>query len=154
MSHAHEAPRVPRGALLGAALLVGFALLTAGGARVSGVGTTRTPAAAPVRVLDLRFTDRADGAVVVEDARRGETLEVIAPGTNGFVRGVLRGMARERKRQDIGVEPPFRLTRWSDGRLSLDDPSTGRHVDLEAFGPANSGAFVRMMMIASNRTRP
>jgi putative photosynthetic complex assembly protein len=154
MSHAHEAPRVPRGALLGAALLVGFALIAAGGARVSDLGTTRTPIAAPVSVLELRFTDRADGAVVVEDARWGETLEVIAPGTNGFVRGVLRGMARERKRQNIGVQPPFRLTRWADGRLSLDDPSTGRHVDLEAFGPTNSGAFVRMMMIADNRTRP
>ncbi len=39
----------------------------------------------------------------------------------------------------MGAETPFRLTRWSDGRLSLDDPATDRHVDLEAFGPTNVG---------------
>ncbi len=29
---------------------------------------------------------------------------------------------------------PFHLSAWRDGRLTLDDPATGRHVELEAFG--------------------
>jgi putative photosynthetic complex assembly protein len=66
-------------------------------------------------------------------------------GTNGFVRGVLRGLARERRLNDVGAQPPFQLTRWSDGRLSLDDPATGRRIDLVAFGPTNAGAFAQLL---------
>ena len=149
MSDPFRDQKMPRGALIGAAALVGFAMLAATGAHVSDVGTTHVPAAVAVEVRDLRFEDRPDGAVVVYESTGARTVEVIAPGTNGFVRGVLRGLARERKRQDVDAQPPFRLTRWSDGRLSLDDPATGRHVDLEAFGPANSGAFVRMLLADS-----
>jgi putative photosynthetic complex assembly protein len=71
--------------------------------------------------------------------------ETLAPGTNGFVRGVLRGLMRERKAESIGPTAPFRLTHWANGRLSLDDPSTGRHVDLEVFGPTNAGAFAQIL---------
>ena len=66
------------------------------------------------------------------------------------MRGVLRGLARDRRADGIGRSPPFRLTRWADGRLSLDDPATGRHVDLEVFGPTNAGAFAEILT-ASNR---
>jgi putative photosynthetic complex assembly protein len=84
-----------------------------------------------------------------QDDRLVDTLQ---PGTNGFVRGVLRGLVRERRADHVGAAPPFRLTRWADGRLSLDDPSTGRHVDLEVFGPTNAGAFAQIL-VASGRSR-
>ena len=67
-----------------------------------------------------------DGSIQVTDARTGQVAASVEPGTNGFIRGTLRGLARERKRQGIGIEPPFMLTRWADGRLSLEDPTTGR----------------------------
>ena len=70
---------------------------------------------------------------------------MLPPGTNGFIRGVLRGLARDRKLQRIGTEPPFRLTRWVDGRLSLDDPATGRRIELGAFGPTNAAAFAGLL---------
>jgi putative photosynthetic complex assembly protein len=98
-----------------------------------------------VESRDLRFSDRADGAVVVVDAENDSVLQVIAPGTNGFLRGVLRGLARERKRQEIGMEPPFRLTRWVDGRLSIEDPATRQRIDFGAFGPTNAAVFVALM---------
>ena len=37
------------------------------------------------------------------------------------------------------------LTRWADGRLTLNDPSTGHVVALEAFGPDNARAFARLL---------
>ena len=70
---------------------------------------------------------------------------MVAPGTNGFLRGVLRGLAQERLRQDAGAATPFVLTRWSDGRLSLTDPVTGRSVYLEAFGPSNVALFAALL---------
>lgn len=72
-------------------------------------------------------------------------VAVIPPGTNGFLRGSLRGLARERKRQGIGAGPAFRLVRWADGRLTLEDPATRRVIDLAAFGPTNSGAFADLL---------
>ena len=136
---------VPRGALLGAAALVAVAMILATSSRLSGIGQTHMPDASVVTSLDLRFGDRADGAVVVTAWPAGDIVEVLPPGTNGFARGVMRGMARDRKRQEIGSAPPFRLTRWSDGRISLDDPSTGRRIELDAFGPTNTAVFAHLM---------
>lgn len=135
----------PRGALMGAAALVGLTIVAAAGARLTGSGVTAPFEAAPVEVRDLRFVDRADGAVGVYAAESGEVVEIVPPGSNGFLRGVMRGLARERMLNSIADEPAFRLTRWADGRLSLEDPTTGRVIDLGAFGPTNIQTFARLL---------
>ncbi|MDE1923078.1 MAG: phosphonate-binding protein [Gammaproteobacteria bacterium] len=140
-----EDPILPRGALLGAGILVLTTLVLVAAARLAGYRPDRPAPSAVVSRIDLRFADRANGAIAIYSADGGRLLDTLAPGTNGFVRGVLRGLALVRDEEHIGVSPPFRLTRWADGRLSLDDPSTGRHVDLEAFGPTNSGAFAGIL---------
>jgi len=140
-------PQLPRGALIGAGVLVLSSIVIVGVARITGYGPAKPPASTVVDSRDLRFEDRADGAVLIYDtAGGGGPADTLAPGTNGFVRGVLRGLVRERRADHIGPTPPFRLTRWADGRLSLDDPSTGRHVDLEVFGPTNAGAFADILV--------
>jgi putative photosynthetic complex assembly protein len=142
----------PKGVLVAAALLIGFSIAVAATARLTGLGTTKMPQGAAVATKDLRFEDRDDGAVVVLAADGDRLVEVIEPGTNGFVRGVLRGLARERKRSDLAQATPFRLTRWADGRLTVEDPSTGRSVDLGAFGPTNFSAFARILDAAEQRS--
>jgi putative photosynthetic complex assembly protein len=145
MSDHHHNQQFPRAVLLGAAALIGVSLLMVMTSRVNGIGTTRMPEARAVTVLDIRVEDRSDGAVAVYAADDDHLIMAFAPGTSGFVRGVMRGMARERRRDGIGHQPPFRLTRWSDGRLSLRDPSTGVVVNLEVFGPTNSAAFAQLI---------
>lgn len=135
---------LPRGALAGAAGLVVIALSGAAYGRLTGQSATAPPAASVVASRSLRFADRADGAVVVTEAGGGP-VAVVAPGTNGFLRGVLRGLAQERLRQDAGAATPFVLTRWSDGRLSLTDPVTRRSIYLEAFGPSNVAPFAVLL---------
>jgi putative photosynthetic complex assembly protein len=141
--------KIPRGAIIGAGILVISSLLMVGIARLTGYTPDQPPVSRVVESYDLRFVDRADGAVLIYDTSERLTDE-LAPGTNGFVRGVLRGLVRERRANHIGPTPPFRLTRWADGRLSLDDPSTGRHVDLEVFGPTNAGAFADILIASSH----
>jgi putative photosynthetic complex assembly protein len=141
---------LPRGALIGAGALVLSSLLIVSVARITGYRPAQPPLSAVVASHDLRFEDRADGAVLIYSDASNQLVDTLAPGTNGFVRGVLRGLVRERRADHIGPLPPFRLTRWANGRLSLDDPSTGRHVDLEVFGPTNAGAFADIL-IASSR---
>jgi len=141
---------LPRGALIGAGTLVLASLLLVGVARLTGYGPAKPPVSAVVESYDLRFEDRADGAVLIYADRDNRLVDTLQPGTNGFVRGVLRGLVRERRADRIGSTPPFRLTRWADGRLSLDDPSTRRHVDLEVFGPTNAGAFADILIASSH----
>jgi putative photosynthetic complex assembly protein len=136
---------LPRATLLGAAALVAFALTAVAAARFGGIETAQPPSAPQLESRDLRFLDQADGAVAVYDLSDGRAVALLAPGSNNFIRGALRGLARERKRQEIGTEPPFRLTRWADGRYTLEDTATRRVIDLRAFGPTNVQAFAVLL---------
>lgn len=152
MSEAARNNILPRGALIGAAVLVCGSLTLVGVARLTGYEPEKPPASTIVEYSDLRFEDRPDGAIAIYTSADNRLVDTLAPGTNGFVRGVLRGLVRDRRADHIGEIPPFRLTHWADGRLSLDDPSTGRHIDLEVFGPTNAGAFATIL-IASNHAK-
>jgi putative photosynthetic complex assembly protein len=137
--------RFPRGALLGAAALIVLSLGAAGFARLSGIGITQASEGTAVQSRILRFEDRSDGAVIVFDVRSGRIAAVLPPETNGFVRGVMRSMVRQRRREDLGSEPPFVLTKWSDGRLSIEDVATRERIELTAFGQTNVAAFARFL---------
>ncbi len=137
----------PKAPLVGAALLVVAALLAVALVRITGVGAIHVPDAPSVETREFRFADRADGSIAVQDARTQQLVDTVAPGTNGFLRSTLRGLARERKRQGIGPEPPFRLIGRADGRLTLEDPATGRRVDLESFGPTNAAVFAQLLAV-------
>jgi putative photosynthetic complex assembly protein len=136
-------PIVTRPALAGGIGLITLALLGAfalpHGPRDAGV------APAPVTQQRLfEVADRADGAVVVRDAASGRTIALVT-GQNGFFRATLSGLARIRHLAGVGETPPFRLTRYADHRLVLDDPATGKRVELEAFGPTNEAVFAALL---------
>lgn len=148
-----RAETVPRGALIGAGAMVAMALAATGVARIAHLPPAASPAllraeeqVAPVRSRDLRFTDRADGAVVITDTDSNRLVSVIEPGSKtGFVRAVMRGLARDRRLRGIGALPPFRLTLWRDGELSLTDTVTRRTTEMSAFGSTNRAAFAVLL---------
>lgn len=134
----------PQGLLAGAGLLIGALLLLA----LPGHRAPVDPGSAglrPVAQRDLRITDRPDGAILVTDAHGGRVLEEIPPGSEGFLRGAMRGLARERLRAGAGPEAPFRLSAWPDGRLTLEDGATGHIMELHAFGRGNAEAFLKLL---------
>ena len=45
----------------------------------------------------------------------------------------------------IGDGPPFTLTLWRDGELSLTDTATGRAIELTAFGTTNRATFAALL---------
>lgn len=140
--HRHDVPKAP---LYAAGALVLATILMVAFVRISGVGELTTPREAVVVERMLRFADQPDGGIVATDASDGRLVARAAPGEQGFLRGALRGLARERKRERIGAEVPFRLSSRVDGRLLLEDPATGRLVDLGAFGAQNVAIFTRML---------
>ena len=148
----HHDPTVPRGALIGAAVLLLFVLALTGAVRFGFIPRAADPsltrAAAqvmPAQERLLHFADRSDGAVVVRDALSGETVTVIAFGEGGFLRATMRRMAKARKAAGVGSEPAFKLVRWENGALSLLDPSTGRDAEIYGFGPDHTKGFADML---------
>jgi putative photosynthetic complex assembly protein len=144
MSHSH-ALSLPKPVLYGAAALVALTLALSAAARLGAPESAASPSVAVLAERTLRFEDRSDGGIDVIDARNNEIVEIVAPGSNGFLRGALRGLARQRKLAGLGPEIPFRLAVQSDGRLVLEDLATRRHIDLGSFGPTNSGVFARLL---------
>ena len=152
-AHSHDIA-VPRPALLGLAALVGLSLAMTAAVSAGWLSREAVPAVSraaaqvqPVRTRTLVFADVAGGAVRISDAQTGAEVALIETETQGggFIRGVLRGMARERRMHAIGSAAPFTLTLWADGSLSLADPATGRSVELGAFGPDNRLTFLRLI---------
>ncbi len=150
--HSHHVD-VPRGALMMAGALVVASIAAASIVQIAGIPHSASPemvraqeGVAPVSTRNLRFTDRADGAVIIDDVGTGNTALTIEPGTNsGFIRGVMRGLARERRMNGVGQTPPFALTLWKDGQLSLTDSVTGRSIELNAFGSTNRATFLALL---------
>jgi putative photosynthetic complex assembly protein len=149
--HRHD-NMVPPAALMLAGGLVLLSVAVVAG--VSWNAIPRAPTAAELRQEKnvqraaerlLHFSDDAQGNVVIEDARTGETIATIGTEGSGFIRGVMRGLARERRQYAEGQRPPFRLTAWADGQLTLVDTATGRVIELNGFGPTNIEAFARLL---------
>jgi putative photosynthetic complex assembly protein len=152
MSEPFENVPFPIWPLRAAAGLAVFALVVTALARYFGLGTA-LQAESPVRIeRDLRFVEHlaggasaSAGGIDVVDARTGLKIDELRPGADGFMRATLRGLARERRRNGLGQEVPFQLALHADGSLTLLDPATSRRIELQAFGPSNSGAFARLL---------
>ena len=129
----------PRWVLWTVCFLLVFTLGSIGLVRITGNGPDQLAAATITERL-LRFEDRPDGSVAVIDGVTGKVLTTVS-GEQGFFRGAVRALARDRTARKVGPEQPFKLISRTDGRLTLLDPVSGQRVDLESFGPTNAGVF-------------
>ncbi len=150
-NHIHK-QTIPKPALWGAFALMVMTLVLAAYSRHARLEEARitaqtSPPNQAIEEIRVTFEDRADGAIVVREAAPPHAVvSVVAPQTNGFVRGVLRGMFRHRKLESMSMrDASFRLAREADGHLTLTDDETGRRVDLDSFGPTNSASFATIL---------
>ena len=129
----------PRWVLWTTGFLLAFTLGAVALIRITGNGPDQL-AAATLNERLLRFEDSANGGVAVIDGETGQLLTTMT-GEQGFLRGSLRALTRDRIARKVGPEQPFKLIARTDGRLTLFDPVTGQRIDLESFGPTNAGVF-------------
>ncbi len=134
---------------------IAIALFLVSIARVTGYKDV-VDASAEAQVVascDLVFEDRPAGAIHVYNLEDGRLLERFERGNGSFVRGVMRSMTRERRSDQLGAEAaPFRLTRHSNGALTIRDQATGREIFLNAFGVTNADAFARLLSASQSTT--
>ena len=133
----------PRWVLLCAGGVIAFSLISVGLVRITGNGPDQKPVPS-TQERALRFVDQPDGGIAVIDGVTGELVRSFQ-GEQGFLRGTLRALARERKARGLGSEQPFQLIARTDGGLTLFDPMTNQRVDLESFGPSNAGTFAPLL---------
>ena len=148
--HHHDQVQVPKGILIAAGLLISITMVAVAAFRISGAEpVAQVPTVdATHKALDLSFKDGAEGTVKVIqliDGQPDHLLHVVQPGEGGFIRGILRSLARSRRASGISREHPFRLIMQSDGVLLLQDPQTGQRIYLPAFGPSNVESFQTIM---------
>ncbi len=144
MSDMHDQP-FPRGILIAIASLVGFTILAVGVARLTGFDPSQAPLSPAVQVRDLRFVEVGEGELAVYDDATDALLEKLPPQGDGFIRGVLRTLARERRMHSVDPDGPYRLSLRENGRYTLEDLTTDFFVDLRAFGPTNEAAVGRFL---------
>lgn len=138
----------PRPPLIAAAAMIALVVTGAAASRLMGMTggeKAALPTGAPAVARDVRFVDRDDGGIDVVDAADERVFHAYAPGTDGFLRATLRGLARDRRNAGLGPQTPFRVARFSDGRIVLEDPALERRIDLRAFGATNAAAFARLL---------
>ena len=135
----------PRAPLFGALVFVLFAIAATIFGRVTEIGTVRNPSTSPTSIRDIRFVEHANDEIAVVDAMSGTTIETILPEKDGFIRGALRGLTRDRRVRGGDADAAYRLILWDNGRLTLSDTSTGQRIELNAFGPTNAGALARFL---------
>jgi putative photosynthetic complex assembly protein len=148
MSHPehHHDIHVPPQALMAAAIAILVTLATVAVFRIGGLEPSATIEDADqyIASYQLKFEDGPNGSVLVREiSGSGEERFVheVPSGEGGFIRGVLRSLARARNAQGIGSDHPFVLKQQATGTLLLEDPETGQRIDLQAFGPTNIGSF-------------
>ena len=129
--------RMPPVAWLGAMLVTSLIVVTL--ARWQG-WHERAPVAQVSWDMSLYFEDMPNGDVRVTDARNGQEVAQFS-GEQGFLRGTLRAMARQRRVTQTERNAPLLLRGLSDGRLQLVDPMQGLAIDLDSFGPSNKAVF-------------
>ncbi len=95
----------------------------------------------------LYFRDLPSGAVGVFSADNGQMIAQVE-GQAGFVRGILRALARDRRMRQISSDDAFELVSRSDGRLTLIDLATNNRIDLESFGKDNAAEFAAFLNTA------
>lgn len=146
--------RFPKSALYAAGALIAVSIVTVGSIRV---GLLPAPETAPQSrerrhvqatvTRDFRFEDRADGALLVTDVAANKLVFIFMPGSNtGFIRGVMRGLMRERRLHEVARSGPVTVSQWADGALTLEDKTTGRILELGSFGHTNRAAFAQLLV--------
>jgi putative photosynthetic complex assembly protein len=146
MSSLDERP-FPRGALIGAGLLIASSLAGVGLYQYTKFSHPPSPGAIDesqiVQSRDLRFFgDPRSGPMIVYDAVTGEKIADLRP-NDGFVRTVLVSMAFDRGRQGITSEPTYRLLEWADSRITIEDTTTKIRMNIGAFGTESKAVFGR-----------
>ena len=98
---------------------------------------------------ELHFYDTSDGKILIT-YKNGINISVVG-GEGGFIRAVMRSLAKDRITMGVGPEQPFKLVVNKKGLISIVDPVTGNKVDVSSFGQTNAKIFTNLLLSSENK---
>jgi len=135
---------VPRGVLIGAAIMIGFTMTAITTARHYDVGRLTVQTATSQDRRTLIFKPLPGGEMMELSDRRAPLAHLVIEGDT-FMMTAVRALAMQRDDRNEATEFRLLLQRDGDGHLELADPATGRTIKLEGFGQASASAFARYL---------
>ena len=144
---------VPRGALVGAAIMIGFTVTAITTSRHYDVGrlTVQTAQAGERRMLI--FEPLPNGEMMVLSEHRKPIAHLVIEGDT-FAMAAVRALAMQRNDREFAGEFRLLVQRDEAGHVELADPDTGRTVKLQGFGQASARAFARYLDAADRQYTP
>ena len=106
---------------------------------------TEAPQAPLQASRQIRFVELPHDDLAVLDGASGRSIALVPAGQNGFLHGVVHGLAATRRHAGVNTARPYGLLLYADGRLVLSDPPTGTSIDVEGFGPTNAASMLRFL---------
>lgn len=140
---------VPRGAVIGAGILIAATVMIVGFVQTQKLSSPPAPGMfdglEPLAERLIKFpVDREGRVTEVFDADTGEKIADLRA-NDGFVTTVLMSLSFNRRRLGMDVQPTYKLVRWEDSRVSIEDLTTGVQINLGAFGWENRAVFERFL---------
>lgn len=135
---------VPRGALVGAAILIGLTMSAITTARHYDVARLTVETAQTQDRRVLIFEPLPDGEMMVLSERREPIAHLVIEGDT-FAMAAVRALAMQRDDREVAKEFRLLVQRDQAGHVELADPETGRTVKLQGFGQASARAFARYL---------
>lgn len=136
--------RVPKGALIGAAMLIGFVVTTITVARQTETGLLETGPVEADEARALVFRPQDNGEMLVFDAGGRAVARLVVEGDT-FTMTAVRALAMQRPDRAGDEEYRLEIRRDAAGHIELADPETGRTVRIEGFGEASKRKFAGLL---------
>ncbi|MGD1888978.1 MAG: photosynthetic complex putative assembly protein PuhB [Cohaesibacteraceae bacterium] len=147
---AHSIAKTP---LVMAASLVLIAVIGVGAFQLNKLANPATALVTPVYEQAITFAPLDGDRIDVRDALTGDQIAIVEAGTDGLLRGALRGMGGARASSELDPSAPYLLQRFEGDGIYLADPLTGRSVRLSSFGPIHTGAVLVLLDLAAGDNR-
>ncbi len=96
----------------------------------------------------FRFVPVGGGGLDVRLMPDDRSLTIVDGNLSSFLQGMVRSLGRQRQVDQADMEAPYRVTYWSDGRLTLDDPATNTSIALQAYGLDNTAQVYDLLTMA------
>ncbi|MFN3643703.1 MAG: photosynthetic complex assembly protein PuhC [Gemmobacter sp.] len=134
---------VPRPMLIACGALVAVALAFTTYAVVTDRPTIAQPT--PAAAVKDRMLVLEGGSAQAVTVRAPDGSLIVALDHGGFITVVQGGLHRARLVKGVDQTLPVRLVEYANGRLALEDPSTGWSVELGAFGNQNKASWAALL---------
>ncbi|MEM6973080.1 MAG: photosynthetic complex assembly protein PuhC [Pseudomonadota bacterium] len=94
----------------------------------------------------VAFDQRAEaGVIVVRDAGTGGEITTLVDADNSFMQNVYKVLTKERRRRAVALDLPYQVSAHENGRVAIMDLTTGRVIDINAFGANQVKAFASLL---------